>query len=361
MWCSWMTNLIFLAPINNTSYGLTGLNICHQLDKKNVLYYLFPLPSANRISFENNKAPENIVNAIKRSQFFDPDVPAVRLWHQFDMAQFVGRGPHIGFPIFELDKFNELELHHLRSVDRLFVTTKWAKSIIEQNNIRVDTRVVPLGVNRDVFFERQKIPKDHKYRFLNIGKLEIRKGHDILCELFNKAFTKEDDVELLVSFINLGLQDTEYEKWVKMYKSSPLGDKIQFVPRVKTQNEVAELISYGDCLLQPSRAEGWNLPLLEAMSCNRPTITTNYSAHTEFCNNFNSFLVDITETELAYDGRYFFGQGNWAKISTKEKDQFVDYMRYCYEERLRENQEGINTAEKFSWKNCAEKLISNIS
>ena len=78
-------------------------------------------------------------------------------------------------------------------------------------------------------------------------------------------------------------------------------------------------MSKADCGIFPSRAEGWNLDMLEMMALNKSIITTNYSAHTEFCNKDNSFLIDISETEPANDGKWFFGQGNWAKIGEEQK------------------------------------------
>ena len=60
-----------------------------------------------------------------------------------------------------------------------------------------------------------------------------------------------------------------------------------------------------DCGIFPSRAEGWNLELLEMLACIKSVITTHYSAHTEFCDDVNSDLVEIKETELAYDGKWF--------------------------------------------------------
>ena len=53
-----------------------------------------------------------------------------------------------------------------------------------------------------------------------------------------------------------------------------------------------------DCGVFPARAEGWNLELLEMMSCNKPVIATNYSAHTEFCDDKNCMLIDIEDMEI---------------------------------------------------------------
>jgi glycosyltransferase involved in cell wall biosynthesis len=116
-----------------------------------------------------------------------------------------------------------------------------------------------------------------------------------------------------------------------------------------------------DCGIFPSRAEGWNLGLLEMLSCGKPCITTNYSAHTEFCNKENSFLIDIGEFEPAYDGKWFFGQGSWAKMGQKQIDQCIEYMRHVYRNKIITNTEGIKTAEQFSWTNSAKLFCDNLS
>ena len=54
-------------------------------------------------------------------------------------------------------------------------------------------------------------------------------------------------------------------------------------------------MSQVDCGVFPSRAEGRNLELLEMMSAGKHVITTDYSAHTEFCTKDNAGLVPITD------------------------------------------------------------------
>jgi glycosyltransferase involved in cell wall biosynthesis len=137
-------------------------------------------------------------------------------------------------------------------------------------------------------------------------------------------------------------------------------------PRIKIFNgvqshiDIAYLIAESDCGIYPSRAEGWNLELLETMAMNKPVISTNYSAHTEYCTKDNCYLVEIDNTELANDGKAFKNQGNWAKIDQKQKDQFIDYMRYVYNNRIIDNPSGLETAKKLSWKNSAKKIMGYI-
>ena len=138
-------------------------------------------------------------------------------------------------------------------------------------------------------------------------------------------------------------------------------NNIKIIPGVKSHQDVAQIIANSDCGLYLSRAEGWNLELLETMSMNKPVIATNYSAHTEYCTNNNCNLVDIDSTEPAYDGKAFLRQGNWAKITQKQIDQTIEYMRYLYHNNIKTNQLGVETAQKFSWKNSADIMTRCIT
>ena len=97
------------------------------------------------------------------------------------------------------------------------------------------------------------------------------------------------------------------------------------------------------------------------MAMNKPVIATNYSAHTEYCNSNNSYLVDIDSTEKAIDNKWFHGTGNWAKIDDIQKDQIIDYMKYVYTNNISTNQHGLETAQKFTWENSAKALLKCIS
>jgi glycosyltransferase involved in cell wall biosynthesis len=348
-----MINII--APINPLGYGVAGLNICKHLNKITDVA-LWPL---GQIQVTNQEDYVSIVECIDKNKFWKSDAPCVKIWHQNDMAQFVGSGKRIAFPFFELDKFSDIEKHNLSSVDSVFVTSQWAKSIVESELPTSDVRVIPLGVDSQIFSEKEKEFSD-KTVFFNCGKWEIRKGHDVLVELFNQAFEKSDDVELWMMTNNPFLTEEESKEWESLYKNSKLGEKIKILTRVKTHEEVYNIMCQSDCGIFPSRAEGWNLELLEMMSCGRQVITTNFSAHTEFCNQDNSLLVDIKETELAYDGKWFHGKvGSWATIGDSEKECFIEHMRSLHSSK-KHNKAGVLTGKQFNWENSAKAIINNV-
>lgn len=346
-------NINFSSPINDTGYGIASINILKELYNLNSKISFFPIgqPSVN-----NQEDYTIISELINNQQIFDINAPFIKIWHQFDLAEHVGRGKYYAYPFFELDTFNSMEIKHLSIPDEIIVSSEWAKSIMINNGIKSDINVVPLGVNRLIFNDNiPKIKTNDSYVFINIGKWEKRKGHDILIKLFQQAFDNNDNVELWIlapEHNNSYSSKNEIDQWHKLY-SDP---RVKIFRGFSTHDEVAQLIANADCGIYPSRAEGWNLELLETMSMNKPVITTNYSAHTEFCNSNNSYLVDIRDKELAEDGKAFQKQGSWAKLGQKELDSFIDHMKYVVKNNINTNLNGVLTAKKYSWKNSATIL-----
>ena len=357
-----MSKINLMAPINPLGYGVVGLNVCKELSK-NTSISLFPIGNPEVTTQED---AELIQELLKNQPAFDAKAPCLRVWHQFSMAEQIGNGLRCGFPIFELDAFNENEIHHLNSLEKIFVCSQWAKEVVVNvvgDRFEDDCYVAPLGVDRNIFFE-DSTDTGEETRFVNIGKWEFRKGHDVLVEAFDKAFETTDNVKLYMMNHNPFLNQEQDREWVDLYKNSKMGEKIEMLPRVSTHQEVANIMRQMDCGVFPSRAEGWNLEAIEMMSCGKEVITTDYSAHTEFCTKENSYLIEIDKKESAYDGIWFHGQGEWAEMGSSQIEQLVEHMRAVHEKKKQDkkilNLDGIETAKKFSWEKTASVLLESM-
>lgn len=345
------------APLCKTGYGVASRNIIHALHD---LGHQILLTAIGSIDVDSQDESEFLHQLIMDTMYIPPNIPGIKIWHQFDLKDHFGTGKYIGFPIFELNTFNEVEVDSLNSCDELFVTSAWGKRVIKSNYIRVPTHVVPLGVDLKTFFPIPSTATYKPYVFLNAGKWEVRKGHDLLYQIFNLAFSQQDNVELWLLTNNPFCNVQERAYWENLYRNSPLGKKIVFIPPLATSQDVAKLMQSADCGIFPSRAEGWNLELLEMMACGKPVITTYYSAHTEFCDSTNTYLIDIKEQEPAFDNKWFFGQGDWATFGEAQIFQTIQHMKNCYMDRP-SNTNGIVTAGDFSWENSAKKIISALT
>ena len=348
-------NININCPIGSTGYGIASFNILKEIVKTNKVT-LFNIGNPN---VETKEDYEMIVDCINGQDSFDYNAPYLKIWHQFDLSSRVGNGKYFAYPFFETTKFTKREVHHLNFPDHIIVSSSWAKKIVEENNIQKPISIVPLGVDRTIFdpnnFDENTITD--KYIFITIGKWEKRKAHDTILELFEKAFDSNDNVELWMITNNPFLDKEQEQFWTNLVLSNKLRSKIKVFPRLPTHKELARVISYSHCGIYISKAEGWNLDLLETMSMGKPVIVTNYSAHTEFCDEKNSYLVNIDHLEDAVDDMWFHGNGEWAKIGNSQKDQIIYHMQYCYKNKITNNNQGIETAKKFNWKNSADKLI----
>lgn len=355
-----MKKLNLLSPISTLGYGIVGANVLRALSG-NVDIALFLLGGLEG-------TPEDIAlaqSAMGKADIFSDrtEAPCLKIWHEFSLAERIGKGPLFAFPFFEINKLDERRINHLSSVDGILVASTWAKEIIQKYiEVPLSVDVVPLGVDTSIFTHGPHETTEHCV-FLNCGKWEKRKGHDALLEMFRAAFPNETDVRLWMMPSNPFLSEaTGFAKvkneWERYYKNDP---RVTLFERVQSHQEVAQIMSSANCGVFPSRAEGWNLELLEMMSLGKPVIATNYSAHTEFCNTNNSMLIEVNDLETAQDGLFFDGLGGeWASLDGAPFQQAVEYLRNFYEEwKINKNQcneAGINTAKQLSWSKTATRI-----
>ena len=111
-----------MAPANPLGYGVVGVNILKTLVSEGHSVSYFPI---GQISIDQSDT-QIFQSCVDNQASFNANAPSLRIWHQHDLAQHVGRGVTCGFPIFELDKFTEREIHHISSQDILFVCSDWA-------------------------------------------------------------------------------------------------------------------------------------------------------------------------------------------------------------------------------------------
>ena len=353
--------LHFIAPFCRTGYGIAGAHLLRALLLRGAPASFFPLGA-----IDSSILPfAGLTDALARQDSYDSSAPSVRLSQQFDLALHVGRGPRVGFPIFELTQFSPRERHHLASQDQLLVCSEWARGVLLENGVwKAPIHVVPLGVDRDVFHERLDAGRSTSDTvFLQVGKLEPRKGQLELLRAFEAAFSPRDAVQLVVACHNPFLGADAFARATGPFRASPMARRITLVTKpLPTQSDVARLMASADCGVFVSRAEGWNLEALEMLSVGRPVIATNYSAHTAFLTPDNARLIDVGTPEQASghpDG------ARWAGWGAAQHEQLVEQLRAVHQARqvapLPVNHSGLETARRCSWDASAEALLRAIS
>ena len=355
--------LNIIASIGQSGYGYHGLNVVRAATTLGIKVALWP--SNGRPVDDENKI--TMLQAIANQLIYDYNMPSISISPPSNLAFHVGKGARVGWTVFELNKFTKYELHQLSSQDLVLVPSNWAKDIVGRQLPDLPCHVVPEGVDQQIFNSHitlKEFPYGNKTVFINVGKWEKRKAQELLLTAFEKAFDPHDDVILILSCYNQFSQMNN-AIWPELCRKSKLATKIIVCNKhYVSQNEIASLMAHADCGVFPSRAEGWNLELLEMMSMGKMVIATNYSAHTEYCSDNNCLLVYVDKLEPACDQQFFFGHGDWASLGDAQEEQLIIHMRTVH--KLKQegydliNYSGVETARSLSWENSVRQLTDAI-
>ena len=357
------------GPMNALiGYGHCCFNIVKSLTELGHEIAYFPIGNPQ---LTTNDA-ELIQQCIKNQDTFDSSAPSLTIWHENHLAERIGGGPHITLSFYEMDRLDDRRINHLTSSDHIISPSSWWTDILQNELFCSDFKdvdkvltddfitTIPMGVDSTIFNSNNTSRPDGPTTFLNIGKIEVRKGHDILAKAFKEAFPDEN-VILAMMWSNPFLSQDEVKEWTDLYINTIGADRVRFIPYVKTDYELAKIINSVDCCVFPTRAEGFGMPILQSLACGKPVISTDYSAHADFVNEDNSMLIHIDEMETAYDGKWFFGQGEWAKLGTKQIDELVEYLSLVHAGKRRNDivpdiSGPVKTAQNFSWERTAKSI-----
>jgi glycosyltransferase involved in cell wall biosynthesis len=187
------------------------------------------------------------------------------------------------------------------SGENLVVTpSRWSRDrLLDFGLDEASVRVVPHGVDHSVFFpltqeERNGLRKNLGIEqddivFLNVGAPIWNKGIDLLLLAFAYVHQACPKIRLIIKdgsqLYGIGFQAT-LTKFVTdhpLLASQALVESISVVSGNITQSQLAQLYGVCDCYVSPYRAEGFNLPTLEALACGKPIIVSSGGATDDFC------------------------------------------------------------------------------
>jgi glycosyltransferase involved in cell wall biosynthesis len=194
-------------------------------------------------------------------------------------------------------------------------------------------RVIPLGVE-----EKFRVAeKQRKYDLPN-GKIILHvggSGYNKNVEGILNALSTINNQQSTI-FVKVGSDFTGSQK--SLIKKLCLEDRVKYLGQV-SEDDLVALYNLADVFVFPSFYEGFGLPILEAMACGTPVVTSNCSSMPEVAGEA-AILVDPYNVESIAEG-----------IS-----RVIYYHTTEYGKRpQRLVQRGLERAKKFTWKRTAEE------
>lgn len=128
-----------------------------------------------------------------------------------------------------------------------------------------------------------------------VGTIEARKNLERLLAAY-ALLPREDRPHLVFA----GGSGYHYDRVLEAVQTHRLEDQVRFLGFVN-DDDLPMLYTEAECLLYPSRYEGFGLPILEAMACGCPVITSDHGSMAEVAGSA-AILVDPNSTEAIADG-----------------------------------------------------------
>lgn len=236
----------------------------------------------------------------------------------------------IAFTVWETTRIPGQLLAHLADIDEVWIPSTWGRDTLKSNGVADEhIHVIPEGVDPQFFRPRGK-GRDGRgpFRFLCVAKWETRKGIDVLLKAFSKAFTPADDVELVMHCHNpyipgFSMEETFQRFGIRVHAPIIFSSPLPGAALVNLYNSC-------DAFVLPTRGEGWGLPILEAMSCGKPVIVTDYSAPRDFVNDECGYLVEVESLITVFDPHFFKSNWDYGRWANPSVDHLVEIMRRVY-------------------------------
>jgi glycosyltransferase involved in cell wall biosynthesis len=253
----------------------------------------------------------------------------------------------------------------LRAADMIWVPTEWGRAIFVDAGLSADrVRVVPEGVDAQLFRPAEAAPARERFRFLCVGKWEVRKGTAELVRAFADEFLPSEPVELVMHCHNIYQRGFALDGAI----ARELQGAAREPPRIvaSRSGSLADLIALmqdSDAFVLPTRAEAWGLPVLEAMACGLPCIVTDYGGHRAFADDTNSYLIGVERMVPVHDPANFDPRLAWGTWAAPDVAHLRELMRHVFEHRDEAKARGEaarRTAQRFTWDAAARAALHHV-
>ncbi|HKS25427.1 MAG TPA: glycosyltransferase family 4 protein [Thermoanaerobaculia bacterium] len=285
-----------------------------------------------------------------------PDLrqPGLSIGAIYDLPRAAGAW-RIGFTVWETTRLPPAHMAALRELDEVWTPSSWGRRVLIDSGLAEErVRVVPEGVDPDVFRPCSgRRGSNGPFRFLCVGRWSIRKGVDELVRAFSEEFAPHEDVELVLHCAFAG--DTGADLPARIAKAAPAAHAPIVPSGPRAQPEMAALYQSCDAFVLPTRGEGWGLPIVEAMACGLPVITTGYSAPADYLDEAIAYPLRVAKLEDVNAPAYDRGAGQWA---LPDFAHLRALMRHVFENREEARAKGARAAETvrrdWTWARAAE-------
>jgi hypothetical protein len=265
-----------------------------------------------------------------------------------------------------------------RFADEVWVPSSFCRQSMERAGVRKPVHVIPLGVDPEVFrpgatapdVEYEELPTGRRtrelpscFRFVSVFEWGYRKGPDVLCESFLRAFGDE------ACLVVYSRQRPDIRREIlSHYAATGSTARIFHCGDAVPRDQMPGCYASCDAFVLCSRGEGFGLPVAEAAACGLPVLASYNTGLTEYLDDEVAFLVRPDGLEEA-DGRatsfseFYRGQ-TFCRLGPRAVAEFSRQMREMVSDRqaarLKADALRLRVTTKYTWDACAARVAERL-
>lgn len=255
------------------------------------------------------------------------DLSSIVLSKQHSLLHRISHGLFLESSLRHADKLIAVSEFTEGEILRLFPQYSHKIAVIHEAASPVFQKITD---SHEIFELRQKFGLPDRFA-LFVGTLEPRKNVARLIEAFSEVSDRIGDLKLVIAGGKGWLYDEIFATVQKLH----LENRIIF-PGYIPFGSLPALYSSAEFFCYPSLYEGFGLPVLEAMACGTPVLTSMRSSMSEVAGDA-ALMADPEDVGSIADG----------------------FLKLATDKTLRNNlaEKGLRRAEDFSWRKCAIKTL----
>jgi hypothetical protein len=267
----------------------------------------------------------------------------------------------IGFTMLECDRLPDEWVRQANQMDEVWVPAPFNADTFRASGVTRPIHVIPLGFDPNYFSPAIRGYRiEDLFTFLSVFEWRERKAPELLLKAFNDEFRANEPVVLVCH----ALKDDRHDlhRAVADLGLSDSGGRVTLlVNQLLPYHQLGALYRSADCFVLPTRAEGWGLPMLEAMACGVPVIATDWSAHTLFVNVETAYPIAVERLVEAESQVPYYRGAFWAQPSYEDCRR---QMRTVFENQEEARAKGLRAAEwvrtRFTWAHSATTIADRL-
>ncbi|MBF0145424.1 MAG: glycosyltransferase family 4 protein [Magnetococcales bacterium] len=290
----------------------------------------------------------------------------------FDDVKFEGRPP-IGITFFETARLDPKPIERAKQYARIIVGSRWNERILREKYGLSNVHFVMQGVETTQFYPSgRRGLLNGRFVVFSGGKLEFRKGQDLVVETFRRFHQRHPEALLLTSWSNRWVDASSRfpARWVEgfpeegseglqRWMSRHLPPDSFFDVGLVANPRMPDVLREVDVALFPNRCEGGtNLVAMECMAMGIPVILSANTGHLDLVADDRCLILGQQQPVVSpVTGELM---EDWGESSVDEALEALERVYHAPRESSRLGQEGHRFMRDHSWSHQCDQVIERM-